>query len=179
MNPSQVRDQAQSIAEFFADWRPILSDKAISDFSGCHSEAAAFCQVAPRSVDEVCQILSRATERGVPIRTRAQGHSLNGSSLPRPGELSLSAENFRVIRFDAPGTVTVGAGVVLWILQHFLRRHGYDLPVLNDGYPGPSVGGFMASGGFGPRSAQFGGFWPTSARGFTLLELLVERSVRR
>jgi FAD/FMN-containing dehydrogenase len=79
--------------------------------------------------------------------------------LPHPGELSLSAENFRVIRFDEPGTVTVGAGVVLWILQHFLRRHGYDLPVLNDGYPGPSVGGFIASGGFGPRSALFGGFW--------------------
>jgi len=49
--------------------------------------------------------------------------------------------------------------VVLWVLQHLLRSRGFDLPVLNDGYPGPSVGGFLAAGGFGPRSAQHGGYW--------------------
>jgi FAD/FMN-containing dehydrogenase len=31
--------------------------------------------------------------------------------------------------------------------------------VLNDGYAGPTVGGYLAAGGFGPRSALHGGFW--------------------
>ena len=53
----------------------------------------------------------------------------------------------------------MGSGVVLWILQYLLRQQGFDIPVLNDGYPGPSVGGYISAGGFGPRSAQFGGFW--------------------
>ena len=159
MSTLQTPDQARSILDLFADCHPTLSMRPITDFSGMESEAAGFCRVAPHSAEAVCDIMSRAYEHGVPVRTRAQGHSLNGSSLPRPGELSFSTENLRVIRFDEPGTVTVGGGVVLWILQHFLRQQGFDLPVLNDGYPGPSVGGFIAAGGFGPRSSLFGGFW--------------------
>jgi hypothetical protein len=31
--------------------------------------------------------------------------------------------------------------------------------VLNDGYPGPTVGGYIAAGGFGPESKLHGGFW--------------------
>ena len=104
-------------------------------------------------------ILGQASRLGVAVRTRGQGHSLNGSSLPRDGELLLSMHNLRQVRFEAPGTVTVGAGAVLWVLQHVLRRRGFDLPVLNDGYPGPSVGGFVAAGGFGPRSGEHGAWW--------------------
>ena len=159
MSLLQAQDQARSILDLFADYQATLSERPITDFSGTESEARGFCRVAPRSPEVACDILSRAYEHGVPVRTRAQGHSLNGSSLPHPGELSISTENLRVIRFDEPGTVTVGCGVVLWILQHFLRRQEFDLPVLNDGYPGPSVGGFIAAGGFGPRSSLFGGFW--------------------
>ena len=159
MSPSLARDQAGSILELLANCRPTLVKQPIADFSGAKSIAATFCRVAPPTVEDVCRVVSRAHEHDLPIRTRAQGHSLNGSSLPAPGELSLSTENLRAIRFDEPGTVTVGCGAVLWILQHVLRRQEFDLPVLNDGYPGPSVGGFIASGGFGPRSGLFGGFW--------------------
>src|SRR5882672_1143534 len=159
MSPLQAQDQARSILDLFAGCRPSLLEDPVKDFSGLESEATSFCQVAPRSTEGASDIMARAYERGVPIRTRAQGHSLNGSSLPHAGELSFSTENLRVIHFDDPGTVTVGCGVVLWILQHVLHRLEFDLPVLNDGYPGPSVGGFMASGGFGPRSSLFGGFW--------------------
>ena len=160
MTPLQTQDHAtRSILDLFAEYQATLSERPITDFSGMASGAGGFCRVAPRSTEAACEIMSRAYECGVPVRTRAQGHSLNGSSLPRPGELSFSTEDLRVIRFDEPGTVTVGCGVVLWILQHFLRRLEFDLPVLNDGYPGPSVGGFIAAGGFGPRSSLFGGFW--------------------
>lgn len=136
-----------------------MVEGTLTDFSRLSSPNAPCCQVAPRKADTVARIVRLANERDVPLRIRAQGHSLNGSSLPGSAELLLATRNLRLVRFEEPGTVTVGSGVVLWILQYFLRRYGFDLPVLNDGYPGPSVGGFVCAGGFGPRSVVFGGFW--------------------
>lgn len=159
LKPSQPREQAESILEAFAEFRPTVVEKSLTDFSGLRAGATAFCQVAPRKADAICRIVRSAYERNIPLRTRAQGHSLNGSTLPGSAELLLTTRNVRHVRFEEPGTVTVGCGVVLWVLQYILRQHGYDLPVLNDGYPGPSVGGYLAAGGFGPRSAVYGGFW--------------------
>lgn len=151
--------QAQSLCEAFAEFRPRLRERPLIDFSGLAAGAEVFCEAAPRTAEAAAAIVRAAHERGVPLRVRAQGHSLNGSTLPAAGELVLATRNLRQVRFEASGSVTAGAGVVLWILQHFLRRRGFDLPVVNDGYPGPSVGGYLAAGGFGPRSAEHGGFW--------------------
>lgn len=145
--------------EAFAEFRPARIEAALGDFSGLRSGAPAYWELAPRNAGTVQRIVQTAYAQSVPLRVRAQGHSLNGASLPRPGELLLSTRNLRHVRFERPGSVTAGGGVVLWILQYLLRRHGFDLPVLNDGYPGPTVGGYLAAGGFGPRSAAFGGFW--------------------
>lgn len=153
------REQARSIFERFSDCRPALREEPLADFSTLRAGSAPYCEVAPRNAEALSQVVRQAHACDVPLRLRAQGHSLNGASLPRAGELLLSARNLRHLRFEEPGTVTAGAGVVLWVLQHILRRHGFDLPVLNDGYPGPSVGGYLAAGGFGPRSAVHGGFW--------------------
>lgn len=150
---------AQALCEAFAAFRPALVEPPLADFSRLRFGSAGYCEVTPRATAVVSQIVQAARERGVPLRLRAQGHSLNGASLPGAGELLLSTRHFRGVRFDEPGTVTAGCGVVLWVLQYILRRHGFDLPVLNDGYPGPSIGGYLAAGGFGPRSAQYGGFW--------------------
>lgn len=150
---------AQALCETFASFRPALVEQPLADFSRLRAGAARYCEVAPRTSGVVSQIVQAAREQGVALRLRAQGHSLNGATLPDAGELLLSTRNFRGVRFDEPGTVTAGCGVVLWILQYILRRYGFDLPVLNDGYPGPSVGGYLAAGGFGPRSGLYGGFW--------------------
>ena len=155
-----IDEQASLPLHIFAAYQPrSLAAGTISDFSGLKFSQGECCEVAPRHADAVGRIVSLAREHGIPVRTRAQGHSLNGSSVPTQEELLLSTRNFRRVRFEEPGSVTVGSGVVLWVLQYMLRQHGFDLPVLNDGYPGPSVGGYISAGGFGPRSAQFGGFW--------------------
>jgi FAD/FMN-containing dehydrogenase len=153
------RPQAEALRQAFAEFRPALVEQPLGDFSGLRFGAHEFCALTPRTVGTAASVVRTAYEQGIPLRTRAQGHSLNGSSLPAEHELLFSTRNFRHVRFDEPGSITAGAGVVLWILQHFLRRAGFDLPVLNDGYAGPSVGGYLAAGGFGPRSAQYGGVW--------------------
>jgi len=151
--------RAQTVRAAFAEFRPRLREQPLADFSGLRAGAGVFCEVAPRTAEAVADIVRAAHERGAPLRIRAQGHSLNGATLPAASELVLATRNLRQVRFEAPGTVTAGGGVVLWVLQRFLRRRGFDLPVVNDGYPGPSVGGYVAAGGFGPRSAEHGGFW--------------------
>lgn len=155
--------------ELFAELRPARIEAALGDFSGLRSGAPAYWELAPRNAGTAQRIVQAAFGHGVPLRLRAQGHSLNGASLPRASELLFSTRNLRHVRFEAPGTVTAGAGVVLWILQYLLRRQGFDLPVLNDGYPGPTVGGYLAAGGFGPRSAAHGGFWD-NVLGVSLLD---------
>jgi FAD/FMN-containing dehydrogenase len=145
------------------------SGRPIADFSGLRWSAAGFHEVAPRTADELCRIVSAACARGMPVRTRAQGHSLNGSTLPAAGELLVRTADLREVRFASPGSVTAGCGTVLWVLQSVLRAHGFDLPVLNDGYPGPTVGGYLAAGGFGPKSDLHGGFWDNVA-GLTFVD---------
>ena len=131
----------------------------ITDFSGLRSSAERFSVALPRSAPEVRALVRSAGERGLRLRIRGQGHSLNGASLPASDELLVDMRDLRALRFAQPGSVTVGAGAVLWIVQAVLRDLGFDLPVLNDGYPGPTVGGYLAAGGFGPGSATHGGFW--------------------
>jgi FAD/FMN-containing dehydrogenase len=150
---------SESVLDLFADFRPRIVPGKLSDFSGLHTPEISCLEVAPRSAATLARIVQLAGEHGIPLRIRAQGHSLNGSSLPREKELLISTRNLRQLHFEEPGSVTVGSGVVLWVLQHMLRRYGYDLPVLNDGYAGPTVGGYTAAGGFGPRSSVYGGFW--------------------
>ena len=157
------RPQAESLLEAFAEFKPSLVEGDLTDFSRLRLQGRMSCQVAPRKADAVSRIIELAGEKGIPVRIRAQGHSLNGSCLPELSELLLATRNFRHVRFEEPGTVTVGSGIVLWVLQHIVRRYGFDLPVVNDGYPGPSVGGYISAGGFGPRSAQYGGFWSNVA----------------
>lgn len=151
--------QSASVLDLFAEFRPHIVPGKLSDFSGLHTPEDSCLEVAPRGADTLARIVQLACVHDIALRIRAQGHSLNGSSLPREKELLVSTRNLRRVRFEEPGSVTVGSGVVLWVLQRILRRYGYDLPVLNDGYPGPTVGGYTAAGGFGPRSSVYGGFW--------------------
>lgn len=139
MESSQSSEQPESIFRVFNDLGATLAREPLKDFSGLRSGSATFCQVAPRTTAALSRIIQLAYERNISVRTRAQGHSLNGSTLPGCAELLISTGNIRHVRFEEPGTITAGAGVVLWVLQHMLRTHGLDLPVLNDGYPDPSV----------------------------------------
>lgn len=148
-----------SVLDLFAEFRPRIVPGRLSDFSGLQAVGDSCLEVAPRGAETLARIVQLASANDIALRIRAQGHSLNGSSLPRGDELLVSTRNLRQVRFEEPGSVTVGSGVVLWVLQHMLRRYGYDLPVLNDGYAGPTVGGYTAAGGFGPRSSVYGGFW--------------------
>ncbi|MBX2870388.1 MAG: FAD-binding oxidoreductase [Acidiferrobacterales bacterium] len=131
----------------------------IGDFSGMRSSIGNFPQYAPHSAQDVINVVKHAVQKNHKLRFRAQGHSLNGGSLPKPEETLIVSHKLQQVRFKSPGTVCVGSGVVLWTLQDILKRVGFALPMYNDGYPGPTVGGYIGAGGIGPGSIEYGGFW--------------------
>ncbi|WP_437970528.1 FAD-binding oxidoreductase [Sorangium sp. So ce260] len=153
----------QQIHELFSAFAPRVISGPITHFGRLRQSADTFCEIAPASGAELADAIGTAHRHGVPVRIRGQGHALNGASLPAAHELLLRTERLGDVRFETEGTVTAGAGVVLWSLRSVVERHGYTVPVVNDGYAGPSVAGFVAAGGFGPRSNLHGGFWENVA----------------
>ena len=153
----------ECLLELFAAFRPRLVTEPLTDFSRLHLSTSSFCEVAPVSVDEVAGLVLLARQHNIPLRVRGQGHALNGSNLPQPGELVLQTRRLSWVRYEELGTVTAGAGIGLWTLRDLLNAEQFTLPVVNDGFSGPSVGGFIAAGGFGPGSASYGGFWENVA----------------
>lgn len=133
------------------------------DFSaGLHAGSPDAVWTCPDGAEDVARVIRDARAEGVGLRFRGHGHSMNGASLPRPGEWVISSERLCRFRFDAPGTITVGGGALIWDIQTMLRRRGHELLVANDGAaPAPSVGGFVAAGGIGENTHIYGGFWET------------------
>jgi FAD/FMN-containing dehydrogenase len=154
---------AADLIEIFSEFSAHLSTTPLHDFSLVNSGTGSFCETFPKSAAEVSEIVRKAREYGVPLRIRGQGHSLNGSSLARPGEVVVQTCRLADVEFSGETTVTAGAGIVLWSLQRLLQTYNYALPVINDGYSGPSLGGYIAAGGFGLGSASYGGFWDNVA----------------
>ena len=106
--------------------------------------------------------LGEAARLGHAVRVRGNAHSMHGLANPNSGEWLLRLRDCNHVRFEAPGTVTAGAGIAVWDLHRFLLRHGLGLRVYNDGGSAAStLGGFLSAGGFGAASARYGGFWET------------------
>jgi FAD/FMN-containing dehydrogenase len=152
-----------SLAAWFAPFGVETVSAPLVDFGRLRSgaESGPIYAVSPTNAETLQQVVARAYEHDVPMRIRGRGHSMNGSSLPRPDELLIRSVGLSHVRFERPGTVTVEGGVPIHDLRQVLQRYGYDIPVYNDGTAdgGPSIGGYINAGGFGPGSAKFGGFW--------------------
>ena len=134
----------------------------IADYGGLVQGGGGFDRAAVEDLPSLQAVVLEANRSGTPIRIRGNGHSMNGTSVPRDGELLVATDAFRHFRFDQAGTVTVGAGVAVWDADRFLRRRGHRLLVVNDGgKPAATLGGYLSAGGFGASSATEGGFWET------------------
>jgi len=145
-------------ASVFGDLPVAVHAGVIDDFGHRRRSAAEYLESAPPP-GEVREVVKRAVRAGIPVRVRGAGHSTHGGSLPNAGELLLRTQNLRSYAFTEPGTVTADAGISIHGLYLFLHEKGYLVPVFNGGGFGPSVGGYLLAGGFGPTSAQYGGFW--------------------
>lgn len=131
----------------------------LDDWGKIHASGHFYAEVTPTTTAELQRIIKQAYEGGMPVRIRGRGHSMNGSSLPRDGELLVRTTRLMDYEFTSRNTIRVGTGISVTGLQMWVSRFGYSLPVHNDGQIGPSVGGWVNAGGFASGSRQYGGSW--------------------
>lgn len=135
------------------------SNAVLHDWGKIYRGADEYCTIAPATEAEIGGVLRAADQASVHIRVRGRGHSMNGTSLPRAGELLLSTQNIRHYTWKTPNEISVGAGISIYAVHEWLKKHQAGLPIFNDGVLGPSVGGYISASGIGTRSATHGGFW--------------------
>ena len=143
-------------AERAATERPPLYDHG-----KLHASVPNYELRCPRNGDEVQAVIGEAARRSLALRVRGGGHSMSGMSLPRAGEILVRTHAIDHYRFEAPGTITVGAGALVLDVRDFVRSHGYEMPIFHGGWPGVTIGGYINAGGLGDgRSSQVhGGLW--------------------
>lgn len=113
----------------------------------------------PGNTQTVAYIAGYCFQNNVHIRVRGRGHSMNGSSLPRTGEFFLITDKLRQYTYVNDSVIEVESGVSMHAISNWLKQYGYELPVINDGGAGPSLGGYISAGGISDRSHEYGGFW--------------------
>ena len=121
-----------------------------------HSVPEAIVQ--PIDTDEVVFLTQFARERGIPITPRGGATSGWGGAVPSRGGIVTDLSRMRhILEIDeAKGLVRVEAGVVWKNLEYELGKYGLASRILPSSAPSATVGGWVAEGGGGIGSYEYG-----------------------
>lgn len=114
--------------------------------------------VQPETVEEVQFIVELAYHHGFPLVPRGAGTSGYGGAMPSRGGVVVDLTRLnRILEVDRrAGTATVEAGVIWGNLEEALKGHGLALRLYPTSAPGATVGGWVAAGGAGVGSFEYG-----------------------
>lgn len=110
---------------------------------------------APRSAEEVAEVVRRAVERGERVKALGSGHSFTAVGQPEAVALNLSALDSLHSADREAGTVTVGAGTTLRRLNDLLAGVGLAMTNLGD-IDAQTLAGAISTGTHG-TGAKYGG----------------------
>ncbi|MFC2005714.1 FAD-binding and (Fe-S)-binding domain-containing protein [Chloroflexota bacterium] len=116
--------------------------------------------VQPESESELMDLVQWAVNQRIPLTPRGRASSGYGGALPVKGGVVVDFYRMKnVIRIDPDSlTATVQSGMVWEKLDQELRRNGLTLRLYPSSYPSATVGGWLAQGGYGFGSYEFGCF---------------------
>lgn len=131
--------------------RPRLEDWAIG---GRAPEVVAL----PRSVEQLADVMGRASEEGWPVVPAGAGRWLDGGGLPEDARVVVSTQEMKGVREYEPGdlTLTGDAGLPLPRIQEVAGESGQWLPQDPPGWERATLGAFVSTGLPGPLVAGFG-----------------------
>jgi Fe-S oxidoreductase/FAD/FMN-containing dehydrogenase len=114
----------------------------------------------PETEDQVIRLVRYALAEGLPIVPRGKATSGYGGAVPAQGGLVLDLTRLKgIVRADTDElTVTVRAGTVWKDLEEALAAYGMALRLYPTSAPGSTVGGWLAQGGAGIGSHEYGWF---------------------
>ncbi len=116
--------------------------------------------VQPVSEEELIQLVRWAAENHVPLTPRGRATSGYGGVLPVKKGLVVDFYRMKsVLNIDRDNlTVRVQPGLVWQTLDSALEKQGLTLRLYPSSYPAASVGGWLAQGGAGIGSFEYGWF---------------------
>jgi FAD/FMN-containing dehydrogenase len=116
--------------------------------------------VQPQNEEELVEVVRWAYEQGIPITPRGKASSGYGGVIPVKKGLVVDFYQMKdVLAVDEEGlTVTVQPGVTWEQLDKKLKPRGLTLRLYPTSYPSSSVGGWLAQGGAGIGSYEYGYF---------------------
>lgn len=116
--------------------------------------------VQPRDEDELKELVRWASDNAIPLTPRGKASSGYGGVLPVDGGVVVDFYRMRkVISVDRENLrATVQPGILWEHLDRELMKMGLTLVSYPSSYPGSTVGGWLAQGGAGFGSYEFGWF---------------------
>jgi len=116
--------------------------------------------VQPKDEREIVELVRWAAESGVGLIPRGKATSGYGGVLPVDGGVTVDFWRMRQLLAVDEGalTATVEPGIVWGDLEEELRQRGLALRLYPSSAPSSTVGGWLAQGGFGYGSFEYGPF---------------------
>lgn len=116
--------------------------------------------VRPRSEADVVKVVQLARKRGLKLIPRAWATSGYGGVLPPRGAVVVDMSGMhRISAVDVEGlTVTVEPAAIWQQIDREITKQGVTLRVYPSSYPSSSAGGWLAQGGRGFGSYEYGAF---------------------
>jgi Fe-S oxidoreductase/FAD/FMN-containing dehydrogenase len=123
-------------------------------------KALAEAVVQPKNEAEVVELARWANQNRIPLVPRGKATSGYGGILPIKGGIIVDFWRMRnVVSVDPEElTVTVQPGMVWEDLEKDLHKQGLDLRLYPSSAPASTVGGWLAQGGYGYGSFEYGAF---------------------
>src|ERR1700732_4028723 len=118
--------------------------------------------VAPRDEAEVVRVAAACARHRVPLTVRAGGTGNYGQAVPLQGGVLLDITALSATEWIKPGIIRVGAGAKMNAIDAQLQPAGWELRMHPSTKRTATIGGFVAGGGGGLGSGQYGG--PARAR---------------
>jgi len=116
--------------------------------------------VQPTSEDQLVDFVKWAAERNVPLTPRGKGSAGYGGAIPVKNGVVVDFYFMKeILAVDKDGlTVTVEPGITWEQLDRQIMKQGLTLRLYPTSYPSSSVGGWLAQGGAGIGSYEYGWF---------------------
>ncbi len=114
--------------------------------------------VCPTNVEQVSAIAALCHTHRIPLTTRGAGTGLSGGALPVKGGVVLSMEKFNnILSIDTRNLqATVEPGVINYVFQEEVKKHGLFYPPDPASWGSCSLGGNIAHSSGGPSAVKYG-----------------------
>lgn len=147
-NPTERRLYSHDIAAIAGLFKPLIG-KTIPD-----------AVVQPQSEEELKDLIYWASERNIPLVPRGKGSSGYGGIIPTRKGIVVDFYRMKdLISVDVDlETVTVQPGITWEQLDKQIKPHGLVVRLYPTSYPSSSAGGWLAQGGAGIGSYEYGWF---------------------